>query len=106
MFQKKQYIYSESQGVCQVENIVSLSAKKNGESVQYYVLRPVYEPEQVAYIPVENHQVGLRDLFTIEEALQLQNNPEIKKNERLKAAVSYVLQNGGLADGTATGHNS
>lgn len=28
MFEKKQIIYSETQGVCQVENIVSLSASR------------------------------------------------------------------------------
>ena len=29
MFEKKQIIYSETQGVCQVENIVSLSASRS-----------------------------------------------------------------------------
>ena len=38
MFQKKQMIYSESLGVCQVENIVGLSATKRGETISYYVL--------------------------------------------------------------------
>ena len=33
MFQKKQMIYSETQGVCRVENIVNLSATKGARTV-------------------------------------------------------------------------
>ena len=53
MFEKKQIIYSETQGVCQVENIVSLSAVRGQKGTPYYVLRPIYEKDSVSYIPVE-----------------------------------------------------
>ena len=43
MFEKKQIIYSETQGVCQVENIVSLSASRRERKILYYVLRPVFD---------------------------------------------------------------
>ena len=82
MFQKKQMIYSESLGVCQVENIVGLSATKGGETISYYVLKPIFQEEKTSYIPVENHQVTLRELFTEEEAM---------KDSLLKQAVRYVL---------------
>ena len=39
MFEKKQIIYSETMGVCQVDNIVSLSATRGEAGVPYYVLR-------------------------------------------------------------------
>ncbi len=90
MFQKKQKIYSEKQGVCIVENIVQLPAGK-GEQLPYYVLKSVFDGKS-SYIPVNNHQVSLRELFTEEEARQLLNSPELEKNEQLKAAVNYVLQ--------------
>lgn len=90
MFQKKQKIYSETQGVCIVENIVQLPAGK-GETLSYYVLKSISD-EKTSYIPVKNHQVSLRELFTEEEARELLQNPELEKNERLKAAVYYVLQ--------------
>lgn len=90
MFQKKQKIYSETQGVCIVENIVQLPAGK-GQTLPYYVLKAVMD-EKVSYIPVNNHQVVLRELFTEEEARELLQNPELEKNEQLKAAVHYVLQ--------------
>ena len=90
MFQKKQKIYSETQGVCIVENIVQLPAGK-GETLPYYVLKSVFDGKS-SYIPVNNHQVALRELFTIEEANALLQDPELEKNEQLKAAVDYVLQ--------------
>ena len=90
MFQKKQQIYSETQGVCIVENIVQLPAGK-GDTLPYYVLKSVFDGK-VSYIPVNNHQVSLRELFTEEEARELLENPELEKNEQLKAAVNYVLQ--------------
>ncbi|MBR2046669.1 MAG: CarD family transcriptional regulator [Agathobacter sp.] len=90
MFQKKQKIYSETQGVCIVENIVQLPAGR-GETLPYYVLKSLMD-EKVSYIPVKNHQVALRELFTEEEARALLQSPEIEKNEQLKAAVNYVLQ--------------
>lgn len=91
MFQKKQMIYSESLGVCQVENIVGLSATKGGETISYYVLKPIFQEEKTSYIPVENHQVTLRELFTEEEARELLASEEAMKDSMLKQAVRYVL---------------
>lgn len=93
-FQKKQIIYSETQGVCIVDNIVQLPATK-GETLPYYVLKSVFDTSKVSYIPVQNHQVVLRELFTEEEAQEIMKNPELMKNEILKAAVEYVLQQKG-----------
>ena len=90
MFQKKQKIYSETQGVCIVENIVQLPRGK-GKTVPYYVLRAVSD-QKVSYIPVNHHQVFLRELFTEQEARELLQQPELEKNEKLKAAIDYVLQ--------------
>ena len=91
MFQKKQMIYSESLGVCQVENIVGLSATKGGEIISYYVLKPIFQEEKTSYIPVENHQVTLRELFTEEEARELLASEEAMKDSLLKQAVRDVL---------------
>ena len=44
-------------------------------------------------IPVEHHKVVLRELFSIEEAKELQKDPKLKENEKLQTAVNYVLQN-------------
>lgn len=91
MFQKKQQIYSETQGVCIVDNIVQLPSGKH-ETSPYYVLKSVFDASKVSYIPVNNHQVVLRELFTEDEARELQGSPELEKNEQLRAAVDYVLR--------------
>lgn len=70
MFEKKEVIFSETLGVCQVSEITKLSAK-NGEQVLYYGLRSVADNKKVSYIPVEHHKVLLRSLITYEEALKL-----------------------------------
>ena len=46
----------------------------------------------MSYIPVHNHQVQLRKLFSEEEAAQLAESEEIKKDQKLQAAVNFVLQ--------------
>lgn len=92
MFQKKQIIYSEKLGACKVENIVQLAAVKGEPTVEYYALKPLFGTSQSAYLPVENHQQVLREIFTREEALELRKTDSYKKDENLKAAVDYVLE--------------
>ena len=68
MFQKKEYIFSDSIGPCVVEDIVKLAAQKNATPVSYYVLRSAVDKKKTSYIPVENHKSLLRPLVTAEEA--------------------------------------
>ena len=93
MFEKKQIIYSETMGVCQVDNIVSLSATRGEAGVPYYVLRSLTDKSKVSYIPVDHHQVALREIFTRQEAQAMLETEELKKNPLLKEAVEYVLRN-------------
>ena len=93
MFEKKQIIYSETMGVCQVDNIVSLSATRGEAGVPYYVLRSLTDKSKVSYIPVDHHQVALREIFTRQEAQEMLGTEELKKNPLLKEEVEYVLRN-------------
>ena len=83
MFQKKDYIYSESMGVCLVADVTNLAPKK-GTAVSYYVLKSVYQKDKVAYIPVENHSVELRGLITKEQAQALTEEWKKSEDEELK----------------------
>lgn len=91
MFEKKEVIFSETIGVCQVVELTKLSAK-NGDQVMYYGLRSVFDGGKVSYIPVEHHQVQLRPLISYEEAEELaamvsrENMDELRKKE-----MEYVL---------------
>ena len=81
----------------------SLSANRGEKGVPYYVLRSVFDKNKVSYIPVDNHQVKLRELFTLEEAQELLGTEGLSKNEKLKEAVNYVLHGKEEEDGAATG---
>lgn len=91
MFQKKEVIFSESIGPCQVEDIVKLAAQKNAVPVQYYVLRSVTDKKKVSYIPVENHRFLLRPLITAQEAEAFLGRQEEEKDEKLCAEAAFVL---------------
>ena len=90
MFEKKDVIFSETLGVCQVAELTKLSAK-NGEQVMYYGLRSVEDSKKVSYIPVENHQVQLRPLISIEEAKRLDGMDQSQLTDKQKDEVRYVL---------------
>lgn len=90
MFEKKEIIFSEILGVCQVAELTKLAAK-NGEQVLYYGLRSVKDKKKVSYIPVEHHQVQLRPLIDYEEAKSLSDNPPENMTEQQKEEIEYVL---------------
>lgn len=92
MFQKKEIIYSETIGVCRVEDIVRLSDSRK-DTYDYYLLRSVSDKTKKAYIPVVNHTVQLRKLITPEEALQLQKEDGFEgKSEQIKGEIRYVIE--------------
>ena len=91
LFQKKNIIYSETIGVCVVDDIVKL-ADSQKDTYNYYLLRSVFDKTKKAYIPVENHSVKLRELITREEAQALKNRDDFNQlSPLLKDEVSYIL---------------
>ena len=88
MFGKNEVIYSDGIGVCRVSDVVNLSVNKK-PPVQYYLLSSVFNKSKTSYIPVNGHQVVLRQLITAEEAknkAKLEKLTELEKNE-----IAYVL---------------
>lgn len=90
MFEKKDIIFSETLGVCQVAELTKLSTK-SGEQVMYYGLRSVEDKKKVSYIPVENHQVQLRPLISVEEAEERMKGDLSVLTENQKNEAQYVL---------------
>lgn len=90
MFEKKDIIFSETLGVCQVAELTKLSTK-NGEQVLYYGLKSVEDQKKVSYIPVENHQVQLRLLISVEEAEKLASGDQSRLTDMQKREIQYVL---------------
>ena len=92
MFEKKQIIYSETQGVCQVENIVSLSASRRERKNSVLCAAPGIRQIKGILYSVENHQVKLRELFTREEAEALQGTEEMKKDEKTETGRGVCIR--------------
>lgn len=90
MFEKKEIIYSEAIGVCQVAEITKLPAK-NGDQILYYGLRSVFDSKKVSYIPVEHHQVQLRELISSDEALKMTEEEIEKLSPLRRKEIEYVL---------------
>lgn len=89
MYTKKDIIYSSTMGLVLVKDVTRLSPDRSAP-VLYYVLRSFYDKEKTAYIPVENHEVELRDLISKEDAEKLKttileriNNKELDVKEYL-----------------------
>lgn len=92
MFEKKDILYSETLGVCQVAELTRLAAK-SGEQIMYYGLRSVYDKTKVSYIPVEHHQVQLRPLISFEQAEELSKTNQDTLSELQRKEIEYVLVN-------------
>ncbi len=91
MFQKKEIIYSETIGVCVVDDIVKLADNKK-DTYNYYLLRSVFDKTKKAYIPVENHTVQLRGLITLQEAQALCGAADYEESEQVKGEAAYVIE--------------
>lgn len=96
MFEKNQVIYSEGIGVCKVADTPMLSTGKK-EGVRYYLLRSLQDQKRTSYIPVDHHNVTLRELISPEQAREMERVYAKKDEEedRLPAhrrfEVEYVL---------------
>lgn len=90
MFEKKEIIFSETIGVCQVIELTKLAAK-SGDQFMYYGLRSVFDHKKISYIPVEHHQVQLRPLISYEEAEELAVNMSDDMDALKKGEIEYVL---------------
>ncbi|MBO5144349.1 MAG: CarD-like/TRCF domain protein [Lachnospiraceae bacterium] len=92
MFQKKEIIYSETLGVCTVDDIVKLADSRK-DTYYYYLLRSVFDKNKKAYIPVENHSVQLRNLITRQEAFRLHEDEKFnEQSAQIKGEVQYVIE--------------
>ena len=67
MYAKKDMIYSSTMGLVSVKDVTKFSPDRR-TPMMYYVLRSYYDKEKTAYIPVEEHEVELRDLIDSAQA--------------------------------------
>lgn len=77
MFNKGEKIVYGQTGVCVIEDIAEKELIKRVKKL-YYKLKPVYQPNNVIYAPVNSDKVFMRAVITKEKAQELINKiPEI-----------------------------
>ena len=89
LFSKKEYIFSEMTGVCQVEDITKINMQR--KNYVYYVLRSVFHKEKKSYVPVEHNQIKLRPLISKEEARKRQALADENMEQKLKEEIEFLL---------------
>lgn len=70
MFEKGSLVVYGQTGVCEVSDITEKALIKNQKHL-YYVLKPVYQPNNVIYAPVDSEKVLIRPVMTAKEADEL-----------------------------------
>lgn len=67
MFQVNDRIVYGTQGVCVVTKIGKLSISVADKHRQYYTLCPIYQRDEVIYVPVDNSKIMMRPVLSREE---------------------------------------
>ncbi len=68
MFQKDEYVFYESGGICKISDIQKAPLEGMPADREYYVMQSVHTANGVMYIPVDNEHVFLRKLLNRDEA--------------------------------------
>ena len=68
MFSKNEYVFHESGGVCVIADIQFAPLDNMPSDRQYYIIRPLHDPNSMIYIPVDSDCIFLRRLLNREEA--------------------------------------
>ena len=90
MFQKNDYVFYESEGICLVSDILRSPLDGMPKDKEYYLLRPIYSRNGVLYVPVDNDKIYMRAILKKEEAEELVS--EIPKLEEIEAEDSKELR--------------
>ena len=68
MFQRDEYVFYESGGICRISDIQMSPLEGMPADREYYVMQSIHDRNGVMYIPVDNDKVFLRRLLNREEA--------------------------------------
>ena len=68
MFEKSEYVYHETGGICKIEDICVAPLEDMPADRLYYGLRPMHDQNSVTYLPVDSDGVFLRRLMDRREA--------------------------------------
>ena len=94
MFQKNDYVFYESEGICRVFDILRSPLDGMPKDKEYYLLRPIYSKNAILYVPVESDKIYMRPILGRKEAEKLVNEiptvEEIQESDAKKLRAAYV----------------
>ena len=90
MFQKDDYVFYESEGICKIADIQLAPLDGMPSDRQYYILQSVHDRNGMIYIPVDSEKVFLRKLLNREEAQKLMD--EIKQVSVIEESNAKLLR--------------
>ena len=94
MFQKNDYVFYESEGICRVNDILRSPLDGMPEDKDYYLLRPIYSKNAILYVPVDSDKIYMRPILDRKEAEELVNEipavEEIREEDAKKLRATYA----------------
>ena len=91
MFQKDDYVFYESGGICKIVDVQVSPLDSMPQGQSYYVLQSVYENNGIMYIPVNSDRIFLRRILSRREADLLLD--EIEQIEEIDESNAKLLRN-------------
>ena len=71
MFERNEYVFHESGGICLIADIQIAPLDSMPRDRAYYIAKPLHDPNSVIYIPVDSEQIFMRRLLNRAEAEEL-----------------------------------
>ena len=94
MFQKDDYVFYESEGICRVLDILRSPLEGMPQDRDYYLLRSIYNKNGLLYVPVDSDKIYMRPILKKAEAEELVNKipnlEEICEEDAKKLRATYV----------------
>ena len=91
IFQKDDYVFYESGGICQILDIQQAPLEGMPVDREYYVMRSIHDKSGMLYVPRDNQNIFIRPLLDVERAEALLANfahivPMVEENGKLLRA--------------------
>ena len=68
MFARNEYVFHEAGGICCIDDICISPLDSMPPDREYYIVKPLYDPNSVIYVPVNSDQIFMRRLLSRAEA--------------------------------------
>ena len=68
MFVRGEYVFHESGGICVIDDVQKAPLDNMPADREYYVIKPLYDPNSVIYMPVDSDRIFVRRLLSKAEA--------------------------------------